>query len=273
MASLRALRLLTPTSTRTLTRQLTTHAAPRLGCLLPAKAHAAVYVRGFSASSLRFGDGATDVALSQKLQEELKYEAEANAEVENPPEFLKAFKQQGFWQIEDIPGHDEVTLTRKFGNENLRLMFSIADLQSEDEIDTPEAEVEGEGNEEGEDDAPYHAYPVRVSLSIVKTSGPGALSVDMVCQEGNFIVDNVSYYKDAKLGNDLTAEADWKRRGLYIGPQFDTLDVSVQEEFEKFLQERGVNEHVALFIPEYAEYKEQTEYVKWLENVKNFVEQ
>lgn len=47
-------------------------------------------------------------------------------------------------------------------------MFSIADLQSEDEIDTPEAEVEGEGNEEGEDDAPYHAYPVRVSLSIVK---------------------------------------------------------------------------------------------------------
>lgn len=32
----------------------------------------------------------------------------------------------------------------------------------------------------------------------------------------------------------------------------------MQEEFEKFLQERGVNEHVALFIPEYAEYKEQT---------------
>jgi complement component 1 Q subcomponent-binding protein, mitochondrial len=41
----------------------------------------------------------------------------------------------------------------------------------------------------------------------------------MVCQEGHFIVENVSYYKDAKLGTDLTAEADWKRRGLYIGPQ------------------------------------------------------
>lgn len=40
--------------------------------------------------------------------------------------------------------------------------------------------------------------------------------------------------------------------------QFDTLDVAVQEEFEKYLQERGVNEHVALFIPEYAELKEQT---------------
>lgn len=40
--------------------------------------------------------------------------------------------------------------------------------------------------------------------------------------------------------------------------QFDTLDVSVQEEFEKYLQERGVDERVALFIPEYAEYKEQS---------------
>lgn len=40
--------------------------------------------------------------------------------------------------------------------------------------------------------------------------------------------------------------------------QFETLDVAVQEEFEKYLQERGVNEHVALFIPDYAEYKEQT---------------
>lgn len=45
------------------------------------------------------------------------------------------------------------------------------------------------------------------------------MSVDMVCQEGHFIVDNISYYKDAKLGTELTAEADWKRRGLYIGPQ------------------------------------------------------
>ncbi len=39
--------------------------------------------------------------------------------------------------------------------------------------------------------------------------------------------------------------------------QFESLDVSVQEEFEKFLQERGVNESLALFIPEYAEHKEQ----------------
>ena len=45
---------------------------------------------------------------------------------------------------------------------------------------------------------------------------------------------------------------------MTAGCKFDTLDVAVQEEFEKYLQERGVNEHVALFIPEYAEFKEQS---------------
>ena len=31
----------------------------------------------------------------------------------------------------------------------------------------------------------------------------------------------------------------------------------MQEEFEKFLRERGIAEPLALFIPEYAEHKEQ----------------
>lgn len=79
----------------------------------------------------------------------------------------------------------------------------------------------------------------------------------MIVQDGQFIVDNISFYEDAKIGTELTAEADWKRRGLYIGPQFDTLDVAVQDEFENFLRERGVNEAVAQFIPQFAEFKEQ----------------
>lgn len=106
------------------------------------------------------------------------------------------------------------------------------------------------------------------------------------------MTENVSFYDDAKLGTELTAEADWKRRGMYIGPQvrhailrclrcladlalplqFETLDLGLQEEIDKFLQERGINESLALFIPEYAEFKEQTEYVKWLGKVKSFVE-
>ena len=70
-------------------------------------------------------------------------------------------------------------------------------------------------------------------------------------------MQNISFYKDAALAIDLSAEADWRRRGVYIGPQFDHLDVNVQEEFDEFLAERGVDQSLAMFLPEYAEYKEQ----------------
>ena len=39
--------------------------------------------------------------------------------------------------------------------------------------------------------------------------------------------------------------------------QFETLDLGLQEEFDKFLQERGINDSLAFFVPEYAQHKEQ----------------
>lgn len=81
-----------------------------------------------------------DVVFSQKLAEELKYEKESA--VTEEPEFLKVFKAQGLWtvsspissffarrcswaglQIEDVEANDEVTLTRKFGNEKCVCIF------------------------------------------------------------------------------------------------------------------------------------------------------
>ena len=49
------------------------------------------------------------------------------------------------------------------------------------------------------------------------------------------------------------------RLTLYLScfRQFETLDLNFQEEFEKFLQERGINESLAFFVPEYAQHKEQ----------------
>ncbi|KAH7887096.1 mitochondrial glycoprotein [Phlebopus sp. FC_14] len=238
--------------------RLSSQVAPRVGLSA---------TRAFSVSSARFSAGSSDVLFSQKLAEELKYEKEGLVE-EGEPEFLKSFKQQGLWSIEDVVGNDEVVLTRKFDNESIRVMFSIADIQNAEENEFEEQD-EDEHEESSES---IHSYPTRVSFAITKDNAKGSINVDTMCQEGAFIVDNISFYPDAQLGTELTADADWKRRGLYIGPQFDTLDVSVQEEFEKFLQERGINENLAMFIPEYSEFKEQKEYVRWLDNVKNFVD-
>ncbi|KAB5593438.1 Mitochondrial acidic protein mam33 [Ceratobasidium theobromae] len=221
--------------------------------------------RAFSASTRWLGQGESDLSLSQKLQEEINFELEAAKDRSTEPEFLQEFQSTGIWTIEDIEGQDEVALVRTFGNETIRILFSIAD------IDAPQdpAFDDGEG---GEDDLPIPIPPVRCSIVISKGPDQGALSIDALAQDGAMVVDNVSFYKDSKLATDLTAEADWKRRGLYIGPQFDHLDTSVQEEFERYLDERGIGGDLALFVPEYAEYKEQKEYVKWLKSVKSFVD-
>jgi Mitochondrial glycoprotein len=185
-----------------------------------------------------------------------------------------ALQYNVLWQIEDVLGNGEVTFGRKFGSashlwpglvrpdcteyppccDRIRLIFSIADFQTaEENFETPQAE--------GEEGAPANAdaeasYPLRYSFTITKVrnlysppslslrrltsrSQPsilGTLSVDAVFQEGAFVVEDVSFYKDSKLATDLTAEADWKRRGLYIGPQ-------VRSHF-LFVVERGHSKRV-----------------------------
>ncbi|EJC98272.1 mitochondrial glyco protein [Fomitiporia mediterranea MF3/22] len=233
---------------------------------------AASGARQFSVSRNVRGEGTTDMALVQKLSEELQYEREAATAQSGTPDFITEFKSQGVWTINDTPSADEVTFERTFGNEHIRIMFSIADLDA-----NPEHEFDPDALEEGEEPPEPQPHtvtstPIRVAISITKRDAPGALSVDSLCQDGAFLIENASFYQDKEIGTALTAEADWKRRGLYLGPTFENLDAGVQDEFEKYLDERGINESMALFIPDYAEYKEQTEYVRWLESIKKFVE-
>jgi len=265
MSVLRAVRQLAAPSSRALSlRSSLISARARVPTLSSFSAAVPASRAGFSISARRFGEGTTDGSVSAKIAEELTYEKEAA--IEEEPNSLKEFKNAGIWTIEDVPGNDEVTFQRKFGNEHIRLIFSIADLQGADEnLEPPEGEESVPADTET-------SYPLHCSFTITKPSVPGALSIDAVCQEGVFVLENVSFYNETKLATDLTAEADWKRRGLYIGPQFETLDLGLQEELDKFLQERGINESLALFIPEYAQFKEQKEYVDWLGKVKNFID-
>jgi complement component 1 Q subcomponent-binding protein len=97
------------------------------------------------------------------------------------------------------------------------------------------------------------------------------LSIDSVVQDGVFVTDSVSYQPDENLAQELSAEADWKRRGLYAGPEFGDLDEELQGSIEAYLEERGLNSDLATAILDLIVEKEQREYISWLENVRNFV--
>lgn len=78
------------------------------------------------------------------------------------------------------------------------------------------------------------------------------------------VIENVYYFPDAKLADAKTADQDWTRRGLYSGPPFGNLDQDLQVMLEGYLDERGVNTALALWVPEYIDFKEQKEYLTWL---------
>lgn len=229
-------------------------------------------MRAFHSTRLNRSAGESDSELSAKLQQEISYEQEStpipgqeSADANAEPAFLTDFKNQGVWKIEDHAGSDEIALTRDFGNEHIRVLFSIGD------IDSSEAEMDESDEVDVKEDEDGPAFPVRCAITISKQNN-GALTIDAQAVDGAFNIQNISFYRDDKLATDLTADADWARRGLYIGPQFETLDEGVQAQFESFLEERGLSTDLALFIPNFAEFKEQREYCAWLENVKKFVD-
>jgi len=209
------------------------------------------------------------------------------------PTSVKDYLENGPFEIIDTPGQEEVVLIRQFGDETIRITFSIADLNSldpeadyqdramEDEEDNinqgdeknfkvaSEDQIEEQEGEEGEEQEP--SFPARLNI-VVEKPGKGALAVESVVQDGMVVIDNVYYYTDASHAHAKTAEKVHERQDLYVGPPFSNLDEDLQVLLERYLDERGINTALALFVPDYIDMKEQKEYLRWLENVKGFVE-
>lgn len=117
-------------------------------------------------------------------------------------------------------------------------------------------------DDEYDEDA-QQGFAAHVTIRIERP-GKGALSIEATAQDGDFRIEDLGYYPVSDLADADTAEKDWQRRGLYSGPPFTNLDEDLQLLLERYLEERGINTRMALFIPDYIDHKEQKEYVRWL---------
>ncbi|CAH7671911.1 mitochondrial glycoprotein [Phakopsora pachyrhizi] len=221
-----------------------------------------LHLRSFSSSSAKFSAGQNDTELINKLEAEIDYEKEAGLATE--PEWLKSFKADGTFKIKDEAGSDEIVLTRKFGNEDIRIAFSCSDFEREEADE--EIELESEEGEKGA----TGSCRIRTAISIMKP-GKGGMVIDSTTDGTGFDIDNISFYDDDKLALDESSENDWKRRGLYYGPTFVDLDDELQNSFTEFLNERAIGPELAVIVLDLAEHKEQKEYVTWLNKMSNFI--
>ncbi|OLN96167.1 Mitochondrial acidic protein mam33 [Colletotrichum chlorophyti] len=255
----------------------------------------------FSSSAFRrSAAGEADAELVAKLESELQFEDEVKQN-EQLPASVKDFIDNSPFEIHDTPGKEDVKLTRTFGEEKITITFSIADLANYDpeiydqdralededfdtDIQNPNKQsgVQATGGarsasaeeqlEEEEGDLDEAAPPCRLSIVVEKPGKtPGALNIDATAQDGAIVVDNMFFYEDGKLAHAASAEVAHARGDIYPGPPFGSLDEDLQILMERYLEERGITQALAVFAPDYIDVKEQREYVRWLNNVKGFI--
>jgi len=248
----------------------------------------------------RAAESETDEELSAKLESEIQVEAEIKSD-EQQPASVKDFLANSPFELIDTPGQEIVKLVRNFGDEKITVSFSIADItnynpfnedpaledeesfeddlvQSNDKQSQGSARSNTPAPEEEEDidediDEEETAAPINLSITVEKPGkSQGALSIDATAQDGQVLVENIFFYEDAAIARLDKPEDAQKRADVYPGPPFGTLDEDLQVLMERFLEERGITQTLAVFVPDYVDVKEQREYTRWLSNVKGFID-
>lgn len=123
----------------------------------------------------------------------------------------------------------------------------------------------GEGVEEGQQDQEPN-FPARVLVTIERPN-KGTLQVATTAQDGMMGVESIYYFKDPRHVDPKNTTDEANAARLYTGPPYAQLDDDLQVLFEKYLDERGINTTLALFVTEYIDYKEMREYLNWLKSM------
>ncbi|KAI0165185.1 mitochondrial glycoprotein [Hypoxylon sp. FL1284] len=260
-----------------------------------APVRSAQFTSAFSTSPFRQAPaGEVDGELSVKLASEVEFESQMK-ENEQLPASVKDFLDNSPFELKDTPGQEDVVLTRKFGNESITVTFSISDLANyepddafnedaalgDEDVPAPEgsrraSQAEGEEalGEEGEGEGEDAEAPVPCRLNVVvEKPGKGALNIEAMAQDGQVLVENFYYFKNAEMAHGNSAEIAHRAQDIYPGPPFGSLDEDLQILMERYLEERGVTQALAVFVPDYMDVKEQREYQAWLKDVKSFVDE
>jgi complement component 1 Q subcomponent-binding protein len=122
---------------------------------------------------------------------------------------------------------------------------------------------------EQEDYDSQQAFPANVHV-LIQRPDKGAIRVHLVTDNGRFNIQGVMHLPDSSSSPSELLRSSPSH--LYTGPPFEQLDEEVQGMLEQYLDARGINTALALFIPDYIDVKEQKEYLGWLGRVKAFVE-
>eukprot|EP00927_Polykrikos_kofoidii_P014718 TRINITY_DN164_c0_g1_i1.p1 TRINITY_DN164_c0_g1~~TRINITY_DN164_c0_g1_i1.p1 ORF type:complete len:260 (+),score=52.95 TRINITY_DN164_c0_g1_i1:69-782(+) len=219
-------------------------------CLLNSPVVAPRIPMACAAHSNRFFAASTAGAkVAKVLQAEVKHEDEQYEQAKE----IKAFLRNSDFKLAETDGDVNMSLSREVGGRVVQIEWQLTSPFD------PMADAEGE-----EDNMEQEATDFCVTIEN-KSSGAG---VSFYCstqagEEHRYVIGNVKMFANAEEKESASS---------FNGPEFEDLDDKVQESFDEFLADAGLNREVCDFIDAMALDKEQREYIRWLKNAKMFFE-
>ncbi|CAE8601970.1 unnamed protein product [Polarella glacialis] len=202
----------------------------------------------FSQPSRSFASAATSKVV-KTLRAEIKHEEEQYEQAKE----IKSFLAKSEFKLVDSDGDVNMVLERELDDKVLRIEWQLTSPFD------PSAEMEG-----GEEGYEHEATDFCITVES-KTSSAG-LSFYCSTQTGEdhrFVIGNVKSFSSVEEKDSVNG---------FNGPEFEDIDEKLQEAFDEFLAEAGMNNEVCDFIDAMALDKEQREYIRWLNNSMKFLE-
>mmetsp|Transcript_34282 Transcript_34282/g.74910 ORF Transcript_34282/g.74910 Transcript_34282/m.74910 type:complete len:218 (+) Transcript_34282:21-674(+) len=180
--------------------------------------------------------------LTKVATEELKYEHE---QYQSPPISQTYLKENSEWTLDNPAGTVTLTLSKEVDGKTIKVQWQLT-------------EPTDMGEDEEED------VSTEFTVAISKATGQ---TLTFFCstippEDGQrYMIGSVGCYRTKEEAANPMA---------YSGPEFEDLDEQVQESCDEFLGEHGVTPELCDFIEATATDKEQSEYIRWLEQVQSF---
>lgn len=210
-----------------------------------------------SVVSRKFSASAAAAKLQKGVADELQFEKE---QYEKPEIISKLPKE---WKMIETPGNVNMKIEKELENDRTcKIEWQLVAPYMDDDMENMEGNSEGK---DGESQMPEMLDETDFTITIEKKSGEQGLTAFCNTQQGDghrFVVGNVKVWSSVQERDDPAA---------YNGPDFEDLEDKVQEAMDEYLGEIGITDEIYDFIDASATDKENREYMRWLENLNNFL--
>ncbi|KAI9296438.1 mitochondrial glycoprotein [Neoconidiobolus thromboides FSU 785] len=193
--------------------------------------------------------------LSKEFEFELKNKAEVNPE-------LPIYLQQSGYELKQEEGGSLVELHKKYNEkEDIIIRFSIADINIPPIQTSNVTDIKLFSK--------FDEFPIKCHIIISKLK-KGSILFDSVVSDGFFGFIQIKRFENQEV-QPIQAIKQIHLNSRLVGVPFEVLHEELKSGFEDYLEVRGIDHNMAKFIRDYISFKEQNEYMRWLNSLSEHV--